>query len=217
MVRMARLVIPGQPHHVTQRGVRRIDVFTRKRDSEYYIKLLKEACQKAQTEVLAYCLMPNHVHFIMIPSQEDGLRVALGETHRRYTRMVNAREECTGHLWQERFHSFPMDESHLYSCVRYVELNPVRAGLVDKAERWLWSSARAHLTGEDDQLVKAENLRNMTPDWKAYLDAGTSESELNEIYKNKRSGRPLGSVDWLRELEKSTGRRLIKHKPGPKI
>lgn len=216
MARLARLVIPGLPHHVTQRGVRRMDVFTQKSDSEYYIKLLKGACEKAGTEVLAYCLMPNHVHFIMVPSHEDGLRATMGETHRRYTQMVNSREECTGHLWQERFHSFPMDQSHLYSCVRYVELNPVRAKLVEKPQSWLWSSARAHLTGEDDMLVQADAMKDMIPDWQGYLDAGISEKDLKQFHKHKRTGRPLGPEDWISELEKSTGRTLAKQKPGRK-
>ena len=108
MARIARIVIPGLPHHVTQHGVRSMKVFSEKSDPVEYLSLIKKSCAKAKTEILAYCLMPDHVHFIMVPSHEDGLRAALGDAHRRYTRMINARQKCRGHLWQERFHSFVM-------------------------------------------------------------------------------------------------------------
>ena len=129
MARMARLVVPGHPHHLTQRGARRMAVFFGDEDYRAYLALLAEWCDAADTRVWAYCLMPNHIHLILVPATEDGLRAALGETHRRYTRRVNAREGWRGHLWQERFHSFAMDEDYLLACARYVELNPVRARL----------------------------------------------------------------------------------------
>lgn len=216
MARIARIVVPGLPHHVTQRGVRRMDIFTQKSDSADYLELLKANCKKAGTEILAYCLMPNHVHFVMVPSHEDGLRAALGETHRQYTRMINFRDECRGHLWQERFHSFVMDESSLLSCVKYVELNPVRAGLVDKPQKWLWSSARAHLEGKNDGIVKVKSMLDLVPDWQNFLDEGVSDVELERIYKHKSTGRPLGNDKWLEDLENKTGRVLKKQKPGRK-
>ncbi len=118
-----------------------------------YRALLAEHCAADGVACWAYCLMPNHVHLILVPRDEDGLRAALGETHRRYTRHVNLREGWRGHLWQERFHSFPMDRGWLLAAARYVELNPVRARLVKRARDWPWSSARAHLAGRDDALV----------------------------------------------------------------
>ncbi|MBT6031005.1 MAG: transposase [Kordiimonadaceae bacterium] len=217
MARMARLVIPGLPHHVTQRGVRRIKVFTHKTDSATYLDMMKESCAKAGTTILAYCLMPNHVHFVMVPSHEDGLRAALADTHRRYTRMVNLREECRGHLWQERFHSFVMDESYLLSCVKYVELNPVRAGLVEQPKNWLWSSARAHLTSKDDGLVKVKPMLELVPNWQQFLDSGMPKNHLEQIYKHKLTGRPLGPDNWIKKLEAQSGRKLVKNKPGPKV
>jgi REP element-mobilizing transposase RayT len=101
--------------------------------------------QQADTEIWAYCLMPNHVHLVMVPDQEDGLRAALGEAHRHYTRHINFRQKWRGHLWQERFHSFLMDEDYLLATVRYVERNPVAARLCESAGQWPWSSTRAHL------------------------------------------------------------------------
>ena len=115
--------------------------------------------------VWAYCLMPNHVHLILVPSDADGLRRPLAEAHRRYTTRVNRREGWRGYLWQGRFASFPMDEAHVLAGARYVELNPVRARLARRARDWRWSSARAHLSGEDDGLVSAGPLLDLAPNW----------------------------------------------------
>src|SRR3954463_8387521 len=145
MPRLARLVVPDFPHHVTQRGNRRLPTFFSDGDYALYRHLLRESCARAGTRIWAWCLMPNHVHLILVPESEDGLRAALAEAHRRYTRVVNEREGWRGHLWQSRFASFVMDEDWLIACARYVELNPVRAGLVARPEHWRWSSARAHL------------------------------------------------------------------------
>src|ERR1051325_9749942 len=158
MARLARVVATGLPHHVTHRGNRRQRVFFDDDDYEVYRALLAEGCRAAGVAVWAYCLMPNHVHLILVPSDQDGLRAALGETHRRYTRHVNLREGWRGYLWQGRFASFPMDEAHLLAGARYVELNPVRARLVRRARDWRWSSARAHLTGRDDGLAVVRPL-----------------------------------------------------------
>ena len=206
MARMARLVVPGHPHHVTQRGVRRMEVFLVRGDYETYLGLLREWCGKAGTEVWAYCLMPNHVHLILVPRAADGLRAALGETHRRYTRHINFREGWRGHLWQERFHSFAMDEDHLLACARYVELNPVRAKLVGRPEAWQWSSARAHLDGVDDGLTALEPLLALAPDWRGLLEGGLEEPALEEIRRHVRAGHPLGSDKYYTKLKNLLGR-----------
>ncbi len=216
MARLARIVIPGQPHHVTQRGVRRMEIFFRDADYKAYLALLAEWCAKAGTEVWAWCLMPNHVHLIMVPRDEDGLRAALGETHRRYTRMIKSREGWRGHLWQERFHSFPMDEEYLLACARYVELNPVRAGLVRRPQQWRWSSARGHLNGREDGVTALAPLLGRAPDWREFLAGGMEEETLLAIQRNTRTGRPLGAERWLKKMEKVIGRGLRKAKPGPR-
>ena len=136
MPRLFRVVVPGTPHHVTQRGNRRERVFFGPDDYRFYKRLLAEAAGKAATEVWAYCLMPNHVHLILVPSDPDGLRTTLAEAHRRYTSFINQRQGWTGHLWQGRFGSVAMDEDHLAGAIRYVSLNPVRARLVTRAEDW---------------------------------------------------------------------------------
>jgi len=216
MARLARVVVPGLPHHVTQRGNRRQPTFFGEDDYAAYRALLAEGCRKAGVAVWAYCLMPNHVHLILVPPEPDGLRAALGETHRRYTRFVNGREGWRGYLWQGRFASCPMDERGLLACARYVELNPVRAGLVRAPEDWRWSSARAHLAGRDDELAAAAPLLGCVPDWAAFLGGGLAEDERDAIRAGERTGRPLGSADFVAELEGRLGRPLSRRRPGPR-
>lgn len=133
---MARVVLPGYPHHVTQRGNRRQKVFFQHQDWITYLERVSTACGDVSTSILAYCLMPNHVHLILVPTNEDGLRAAMADAHRRYTRRVNFREGWRGHLWQDRFHSFVMDGPHLQAAIPYVEENPVRAGLCEQPAHW---------------------------------------------------------------------------------
>ncbi len=216
MARLARVVAAGLPHHVTQRGNRRQPVFFGDEDYAVYRALLAENCRAAGVAVWAYCLMPNHVHLILVPHDADGLRAALGETHRRYTRHVNLREGWRGYLWQGRFASFPMDEPYLLAAARYVELNPVRARLARRARDWRWSSARAHLAGRDDELVAARPLLDRAPDWPAFLRAGLGAQDLAAIRAGERTGRPLGSARFVARLEKRLKRPLARQKPGPK-
>lgn len=215
MARMARLVVPHYPHHVTQRGNRRQKVFFDDSDYVLYTHLLADACRKSATQVLAYCLMPNHVHFVMVPQAEDGLRATFGEAHRRYTRHINFREGWQGHLWQERFHSTVMDEPHLRAAVRYVELNPVRAGLCAYPWQWQWSSAMAHMQGQDDMIVRVAPMLERIPDWKCFLQTAGDETELAAFRQHARTGRPLGSGDFIAKLEQITNLDLRPGKRGP--
>ncbi len=189
-------------------------IFMEDGDYAAYKTYVSEFCMQAGTAVWAYCLMPNHVHLIMVPSSPDGLRAALGEAHRRYTRMINFREGCRGHLWQERFHSFVMDEGYLMACARYVELNPVRAGLVARPEDWLWSSARAHLAGKDDDLVTVKPLLQRIGDWFSFLQGGVDDAMLKRFHQHSQTGRPLGADGWIAQLEQDTGRQLTPQPPG---
>ncbi len=214
MARKARLVVPGHPHHVTQRGVRRMDVFLGPDDYKTYLDLLGEWAGRAGTQVWAYCLMPNHVHLILVPADADGLRAALGETHRRYTRHLNGREGWQGHLWQERFHSFAMDEDHLLAATRYVELNPVRAGLVKRPEAWAWSSARAHLKGAADPVLSPAPALGRVADWRAFLADGLDDDTLEELRRHGRTGHPLGSAAYYKKLERLLGPGIRPRRPG---
>ena len=216
MARLARVVARGVAHHVTQRGNRRLQTFFCDEDYELYLKLMTEWCARWEVDVWAYCLMPNHVHLVVVPQDEQGLCRAVGEAHRRYTRHVNFREGWRGHLWQGRFASFVMDNDHVYCAVRYVELNPVRAGLVDSPGDYRWSSAGAHLAGADDSLVKVRPLLDEIGDWQEYLTQSEEEAELSAIRRHERTGRPLGSDTFIDNLEKLTGRFLRRKKRGPK-
>ena len=216
MARMARLVVPGVAHHITQRGNRRQPVFFGDDDYRTYLRLLGEWCGRGGLALWAYCLMPNHVHLIGVPATADSLRAAVAETHRRYTRHVNLREEWRGHLWQERFHSFPMDETSLLHAVRYVELNPVRAGLVRDPGRWPWSSAAARLAGRTDPLLApAPPLEGQGP-WRAFLRDGVDDDTLQRLRLTGRTGRPLGDDAFIERLERQTGRSLKPKRRGRK-
>lgn len=170
MARIARVVIPGVLHHVTQRGNRRETTFFSDADYRLYRDLLARAAVAAGVAVWAYCLMPNHVHVIVTPPDEDGLRRIFSDLHRRYTAQINARHHWIGHLWQGRFGSVAMDEDHLVAAIRYVSLNPVRARLVERAEDWPWSSVRAHLNGRDDGVVTVAPILERVGPFAAFLD-----------------------------------------------
>ena len=215
MPRMARAVAPAVPHHLTQRGNRRQPTFFLDSDYERYLSLLAEWCGRCGVEVWAYCLMPNHVHLIAVPQTPDALRLALGEAHRRYTRMVNFREGWRGHLWQGRFASFVMDENYLMACARYVEMNPVRAGLAERPEDWAWSSARAHLEGRDDKLVRARPLLDRAHyGWSDFLTLPVLKMEVEKMRLHERTGRPLGEKEFVHGLEQQLGRKLEPKKAG---
>lgn len=216
MARIARVVIPGIPHHITQRGNRRLETFFSESDYREYLYLMAEWCNRCKVQIWAYCLMPNHVHLIAVPESEDGLHRAIGEAHRRYTRYINSQKEWKGHLWQGRFASFPMDEPYLIATARYIELNPVKAGMVKRPEEYRWSSAKAHLQGEDDILVKAGPLLAIVGNWQELLANDLAEQEYERLRRHERSGRPLGDDAFLAKLEKMTTRVLRKQRPGPK-
>jgi len=175
MAGSARVVVPGRPHHVTQRGNRRLRVFFSRGDFLAYRELTARWCYVYGIEIWSYCLMPNHVHLLAVPRSGDGLARAFGQVHRRYTRMVNARHGWKGHLWQGRFSSWVVDGDALLATARYIERNPVRAGLVSAPEDYEWSSARAHVIGDFDVLARGGPFQDMGSDWKRFLECGREE------------------------------------------
>lgn len=216
MARLPRIVIPGVPHHVTQRGNRRERTFFEDGDFALYLDLLADAAERARVEIWSYCLMPNHVHIIAVPSDADGLWRTFRRVHRDYTGYVNARMRVTGHLWQGRYGSVAMDEAHLTAAFRYVALNPVRARLVGKAEDWEWSSARAHLTGRSDRFVKVEPALERVGDFAAFLEEPADEPTLYApLRKAEGIGRPIGAPEWIADMEARTGLALRPRKRGP--
>ena len=216
MPRLARVIVPGLPHHITQRGNRRQQTFFAETDYALYRELMAQWCAVRQVQIWAYCLMPNHVHLIAVPADGDGLRRAIGEAHRRYTCHVNAREGWRGHLWQGRFASYPMDDGYLLAAARYIELNPVRAGLTATAEDYPWSSAAAHVSGRDDELVQVEPLLALRRNWHDYLTQPFPTERWEAFRKHERTGRPLGSDAFVADLERQTERVLRPQRRGPK-
>ena len=217
MARLPRVVIPGIPHHVTQRGNGRQRTFFEDGDYALYLDLLAEAAERARTQVWAYCLMPNHVHIVLTPEDEQGLARTFGELHRRYTGFINARRRTTGHLWQGRFGSVAMDEAHFVTALRYVALNPVRARLVARAEDWPWSSTRALIAGADDHVVSVAPALERVGDFAVFLGEAFDEAlSYAALRKAESVGRPVGSAAWLAEMEALTGKALAAGKRGPK-
>ncbi|TSA46138.1 MAG: transposase [Deltaproteobacteria bacterium] len=216
MARIARVVIPGIPHHLTQRGNRRMQTFFSDGDYREYIALMADSCRRYEVDIWAYCLMPNHVHLIAVPIQPDSFRHAMGDAHRRYTRHVNFREKWRGHLWQERFASYPMGENHLLAAARYIELNPVRAGLAREPWSYKWSSAGAHARGADDELVRVGPLLEMVNDWRDFIGEDITGAEMERFRQHERTGRPMGDMAFIERIEKSSCRVLRPRKPGPK-
>lgn len=208
MPRTARVVVPDVPHHVIQRGNRKQAIFASDQDRQLYLKYLADACTSHSVACLAWCLMSNHVHLILNPPSADALRAVMASTHTRYAQWVNRSQDVSGHLFQGRFHSYAMDDPHLIAAARYVENNPVKAGLVGQAEEWRWSSARAHVHGKDDGLTDQNALAPHLPNWRAYLATGAEASEQDEVIEAAlTSGRPQGSSPRFVELAPPPKRR----------
>jgi putative transposase len=216
MARLARVIIPNLPHHVTQRGNGRQKVFFSETDYELYRNLLAESCKKARVECWAWVLMPNHVHLILVPRDEDGLRAALAPVHRAYAGIIHARRKKSGHFWQGRFGATVMDEDHVIEALRYVLLNPVRAKLVTKADQWEWSSAKAYLKDRDDGLTNTGPMISRFPDMKALLTGKANPDHLKRLRAAETIGRPIGNAAFMKMIEKKSGRKLSPAKPGRK-
>ena len=211
MGRFARVVAVGVAHHVTQRGNAKRYILDTDADRMVYLGLLLENIKRHGASLLGYCLMSNHVHLVMIPEEANSLALSLKNTHGRYASYWNARHRSSGHLWQGRFYSCPLDRAHLWKALRYTELNPLRAGLVSDASVWSWSSAAVHCGVASPTVDLAVELwaEYWSPaTWKAYLDAGETDEELKAIRQCTHTGRPLGEESFVRDLEEATQRSL---------
>lgn len=219
MARFARVVLPDFPHHVTQRGNRGEAVFYTNEDRECYIELLAKNARRWDLEIGAYCLMNNHVHFIAVPRNKDSLAKVMGVTHMMHSRAVNRQRGWKGHLWAERFYSTPLDHSHFLAAVPYVELNPVRAAMHRRAEDYKWSSARAHIDGIEDSLLSNDalfGLDRQVDDWALWLSQVDDRKKIDNLRKCTMTGRPCGSDEFIRNVERMTNRVVRKKSPGRK-
>lgn len=217
MARLARIVLPHFPHHVTQRGNGRAQTFFSDADYRLYRNLLIEHCQHHGVSILGWCLMPNHVHLILTPPDKDALRGALSRVHRMYAGHIHAREKRTGHFWQGRFGCVAMDEEHLVAAMAYLALNPVRAKLAQKAEDWPWSSIHAYRRARTwDGVTDMEAVEPYLKAAKQIIKAGEEDARFKTLRQSETIGRPIGNDDFLSRAEKQVGRQLKPGKRGPR-
>ena len=202
MARTARSLVVNCPYHVTHRGNHRERIFVDEGDHHAYLDGLLEYATRFEMEVWAYCLMPNHVHLLVVGRHRDSLPKAIGNAHRRHSRTVNVRYEWTGHLWANRYYSSALDETHLWTAVRYVELNPVRAGIVSDPVDYRWSSARAHALLERNRLLhRSRPFPGPIGNWRQWLKAGLPDTEANKLRQNTKKGHPTTSAGSAEPME----------------
>ncbi len=212
------MVVEGVPHHITQRGNNRQEVFLCDEDRRFYLKTLVERCGQHGVRLLGYCLMSNHVHLIAVPSGAQSFARGIGQAHWRYTQRFNRQYGRSGHLWQNRFRSCPLGPSHLVSALAYVDLNPVRAGLVGDALHYPWSSAAGHIEGRDPSgtmdLASWKELQ-IRGDWRELLASEAVQGRAGDLRLATRSGLPFGDKQLVKELESRSRRCLERRPPGP--
>ncbi|OGS46024.1 MAG: hypothetical protein A2539_08410 [Elusimicrobia bacterium RIFOXYD2_FULL_34_15] len=215
MPRIRRITAVEIPHHITQRGNYRQTVFKSSSDREKYLEWINEYSQKYQLEIIAYCLMSNHVHLIVIPHQTDSLAKTFNMAHMRYAQFINRRNKTSGHLWQGRFYSCMLDDIHLMEAVRYVERNPVRSGLIKKPWEWKWSSAIEHTENIDKNksILKLSEITKYIEmnkeEWKNFLNEKEDKEKIGTIKKHTLTGKPFGTEKFIRNNEKRFGINLI--------
>ena len=216
MARFRRLVVPGYPQHVTQRGVRRQSTFFDELDYSRYLRLAIELLETSSIEILTYCLMPNHIHAVVIPAEASSLATFFGPLHKAYAQYTNLRYEWAGHLWQARYYSVPMNAEHTLTAMRYVELNPIRSGLQNRPQDWLWSSTRGNLRLVDDPLIPKRPALGIVPDWAAYLSIPEKDDAIRQLRQRTNTGRPAGDESFIKKIESLTGRQIRKQRVGRK-
>jgi len=212
MPRIARLVVPEYPHHITQRGNYRQEIFKDDADRRQYLFFMAEYSRKYHLDILAYCLMNNHIHVVAIPKNEKSLGDTLRIVHTRYAQYFNNKIRSAGHLWQGRYYSCVLDERHLLAAARYVERNPVRIKIVNKPTDYIWSSAKSHSAISTNDIIDANNLFKYIEiersQWREFIDKSDESDEVSVIRKYTMTGRPLGATSFINKLEKGFGGRL---------
>lgn len=219
MGRIARIVCPGMPHHVVQRGNRKEEVFFDDEDKKKYLRLLQKACRMYNVSIWAWCLMPNHKHSILSPVDKSGLSKAMQWVAKNYSSAINEKYGWSGHLWEDRFYSSVIEEeTQLWRASRYVEMNPVRARLIMRPEDWSWSSAREHLLKEKHSIISIKEwlTESEMENYRIFLNEKIREEEINRIRQATKTGKPLGSDEFIGKLEQLLGRTLLPKKPGRK-
>jgi len=217
MPRIARAIAVGFPHHITQRGNNQQRVFTSKSDYKTYLSLLEKYSKKFGLEIWAYCLMPNHLHLVAVPKNPDSMSGVFHTVGTLYSQYFNHRKNRKGHVWQSMFFSCVLGETHLYTAVRYVEMNPVKAGIIDNPEDYRWSSAQVHVNRKLDNLLPGESyLISEIKDWKNFLSEYEDGRIVKEIKSSTISGRPAGNKEFVKKIEVMLGRTFKNSKSSQK-
>lgn len=216
MPRIARVVTPNAPYHVTQLGNYKQNIFEGDEDKQVYMDFFMLYAKQYKVKLFAFCLMDNHVHFVVEPKKEDSLAMLFKYTHMRYSMYFNKKKGAHGHLFQGRFFSCVLDDEHLYEAIRYVELNPLRANMVLNLEDYYWNSAYFRLTWNTAyKLDSIDNYFEIT-DWKTYLQEPLDEEKIAQLRTHTKTGRPLGNEKFIQKLEKKLGIKITIEKPGRK-
>lgn len=219
MPRRARIVLPGYVYHVTQRGNHRLNVFEEDKDRALYLKYVEEYSRKYMLKIYAYCLMDNHVHFLVMPQNKDSLARTFQITHQRYAFYSQRKTKQGGHLWQGRFFSCLVAGKHLQESVRYIEKNPVRAKMVRRAWDHPWSSARSHME-KKYKIITLADIKEIidVPCWREYLMSEERERFLKMMRINTFRERIFGPKEFIKILENKFRIKLLLEKRGrPKL
>ncbi len=215
MPRQARFVLSGQLHHVTQRGNYRQNIFNDDEDRVCYLTLINRYAQEYHNEIYAFCLMNNHVHFIIKPKEQYSLAGIFCRAHQQYSLYLHKKKDIQGHLWQERFYSCLLQGSHIHKAIKYVERNPVRAGIVIQPWNYHWSSAKAHL-GTQYNIINLSDIKKHVnvSNWKDFLSDNEDEHDIKAIQEATRKGSVFGTPDYIKNLEEKYQIRLLSKPPG---
>jgi putative transposase len=211
MPRILRAVVPGLPHHITQRGNGRQNVFISDEDRQLYLDLLRRHAERYDLRIWAYCLMPNHVHLVAVPDRINSLARVMGRTHAEYARYFNLKRRRSGHLWEGRYFSCPLEDLHLRRAMAYVERNPVRAALVSEAADYRWSSAPLHVRGQEDGWLDCTAWRQQYDgtQWLHVLRTSVEDQAFSvRRRESTRRGRVMSSPAFADRLGKLVGREL---------
>jgi len=216
MARQARIIVPNSPHHISQRGNRGESIFFEKEDFSNYLELIQKNLNDFKIDLLSFCLLPNQIHLLMEPKHKDDLSRCIGETNRQYTRYINQKKNWTGHLFQNRFFSYAMDDQHALRAARFIETLPVTAKITEKPQNYLWSSAKYRIKTIENSPIKPFNMFHLDQNWEDFLGRIMDTEELKKIQTHLQTGRPRGNTLFLDTVEQQIGRPVRPQKRGRK-